>query len=146
MSPPGCQKMWAKPCNQNAEESFPVHSLKSQAQKPPNPLLIQDKNILQPSTEDTREQCARRGLGPSVGLPDEPLLLCRSRAIMREHPPPQYAATKVGRHAGVFAMLDFSRDRMHEDRSPISRTRKRHAGHAARGERCHEGEQEQEDA
>ena len=44
------------------------------------------------------------------------------------------------------AMLDFSRDRMHEDRSPISRTRKRHAGHAARGERCHEDEQEQEDA
>src|SRR5262249_48148865 len=49
MSPPGCQKMLAKPCNQNAEESFPVHSLKSQAQKPPNPLLIQDKNILQPT-------------------------------------------------------------------------------------------------
>src|SRR6516162_10692778 len=49
MSPPGCQKMLATPCNQNAEESFPVHSLKSQAQKPPNPLLIQDKNILQPS-------------------------------------------------------------------------------------------------
>src|SRR5262244_2267330 len=51
MSPPGCQKMLAKPCNQNAEERFPVHSLKSQAQKPPNPLLIQDKNILQPSLE-----------------------------------------------------------------------------------------------
>src|SRR6516162_3173336 len=49
MSPPGCQKMLAKPGNQNAEERCPVHSLKSQAQKPPNPLLIQDKNILQPS-------------------------------------------------------------------------------------------------
>src|SRR6266446_9757768 len=48
MSPPGCQKMSAKPCNRNAEESFPVLSLKSREQKPPNPLLIQDKNILQP--------------------------------------------------------------------------------------------------
>jgi hypothetical protein len=38
----------AKPCNRNAEESFPVLSLKSREQKPPNPLLIQDKNALQP--------------------------------------------------------------------------------------------------
>src|SRR5712691_4854596 len=49
MSPPGCQKMSAKPCNRNAEKSFPVLSLKSREQKPPNPLLIQDKNVLQPS-------------------------------------------------------------------------------------------------
>src|SRR6266567_9439159 len=49
MSPPGCPKMWVKPCNRNAEESFPVLSLKSREQKPPNPLLIQDKNVLQPS-------------------------------------------------------------------------------------------------
>src|SRR5713101_5851412 len=49
MSPPRCQKMSAKPCNRNAEESFPVLSLKSREQKPPNPLLIQDKNVLQPS-------------------------------------------------------------------------------------------------
>ena len=48
MSPPGCQKMSAKPCNRNAEESFPVLSLKSREQKPPNPLLIQDKDVLQP--------------------------------------------------------------------------------------------------
>src|SRR5712691_4685768 len=50
MSLLGCQKMSAKPCNRNAEESFPVLSLKSREQKPPNPLLIQDKNVLQPST------------------------------------------------------------------------------------------------
>src|SRR5712691_4513961 len=49
MSLPGCQKMSAKPCNRNAEESFPVLSLQSREQKPPNPLLIQDKNVLQPS-------------------------------------------------------------------------------------------------
>src|SRR2546426_8525059 len=49
MSPPGCPKMWVKPCNRNAEESFPVLSLKSREQKPPNPLLIQDKDVLQPS-------------------------------------------------------------------------------------------------
>src|SRR3989442_14810430 len=48
MSPPGCQKMSAKPCNRNAEKRFPVLSLKSREQKPPNPLLIQDKNVLQP--------------------------------------------------------------------------------------------------
>src|SRR5947209_17254621 len=49
MSPPGCQKMSAKPCNRNAEENFPVLSLKSREQKPPNSLLIQDKNVLQPT-------------------------------------------------------------------------------------------------
>src|SRR5712691_5059103 len=48
MSPPGCQKMWVKPCNRNAEESFPVLSLKSREQKAPNHLLIQDKDVLQP--------------------------------------------------------------------------------------------------
>src|SRR5215813_8646559 len=51
MSPLGCQKMSAKPCNRNAEESFPVLSLKSREQKPPNPLLIQDKDVLQPSID-----------------------------------------------------------------------------------------------
>jgi len=35
--------MSATPCNQNAEESFPVLSLKSREQEPPNPLLIRDK-------------------------------------------------------------------------------------------------------
>src|SRR2546426_10716998 len=48
MSPPGCPKMWVKPCNRNAEESFPVLSLKSREQKAPNHLLIQDKDVLQP--------------------------------------------------------------------------------------------------
>src|SRR6266851_9040521 len=43
MSPLGYQKMSATPCNQNAEESFPVLSLKSREQEPPNPLLIRDK-------------------------------------------------------------------------------------------------------
>src|SRR5215475_692090 len=66
MSPPGCQKMLAKPCNRNAEESFPVLSLKSREQKPPNPLLIQDKNALQPSSTlmpspDTRRHGPRQG-------------------------------------------------------------------------------------
>src|SRR5262249_49602610 len=51
MSPHGCPKMSAKLCNRNAEESFPVLSLKSWEQKPPNPLLIQDKNVLQPIFE-----------------------------------------------------------------------------------------------
>src|SRR6266853_256571 len=50
MSPRGCQQMSAKPCNRNAEESFPVLSFKSREQKPPNLLLIQDENVLQPST------------------------------------------------------------------------------------------------
>ena len=35
--------MSATPCNRNAEESFPVLSLKSREQEPPNPLLIRDK-------------------------------------------------------------------------------------------------------
>ena len=43
--------MLAKPCNRNAEESFPVLSLKSREQKPPNHLLIQDKDVLQPSPQ-----------------------------------------------------------------------------------------------
>src|SRR5712692_11725726 len=51
MSPPGCQKMSAKPCSQNAEESCPVLSLQSREQKPPNSLLIQDKDVLQSSPE-----------------------------------------------------------------------------------------------
>ena len=46
--------MSAKPCNRNAEESFPVLSLKSREQKPPNPLLIQDKDVLQPRSEPRR--------------------------------------------------------------------------------------------
>src|SRR5712671_3615580 len=50
MSPPGCQKMSAKPCNRNAAESFPVVNLKSREQKPPNSLLIQDKDVLQPTS------------------------------------------------------------------------------------------------
>src|SRR5712691_3975255 len=51
MSPHGLRKRSAKPCNRNAEESFPVLSLKSREQKPPNPLLIQDKNVLQPTVD-----------------------------------------------------------------------------------------------
>src|SRR2546422_5490074 len=43
MSPHGLRKRSAKPCNQYAEESSLVLSLKSRQQKPPNPLLIQDK-------------------------------------------------------------------------------------------------------
>ena len=40
--------MSAKLCQRNAEERCPVLSLKSREQKPPNPLLIQDKDVLQP--------------------------------------------------------------------------------------------------
>ena len=53
MSPPGCQKISAKPCDQNAEESFPGLSLKSEEQKPPNPLLIRDKDVQQLGLEPT---------------------------------------------------------------------------------------------
>jgi hypothetical protein len=42
--------MWVKPCNRNAAESFPVPSLESREQKPPNHLLIQDKDVLQPTS------------------------------------------------------------------------------------------------
>src|SRR5437764_2441161 len=49
MSPAGCPKMSATPCNRNADESFPVLRLKSREQKSPTPLLIQDKDVLQPS-------------------------------------------------------------------------------------------------
>src|SRR4030095_5434118 len=57
--------MWVKPCNRNAEESFPVLSLKSREQKPPNPLLIQDKNVLQPRHTQPRQPCIpeKRWLG-----------------------------------------------------------------------------------
>src|SRR2546423_466443 len=48
MSPAGCPKMSATPCNRNADESFPVLRLKSREQKSPTPLLIQDKDVLQP--------------------------------------------------------------------------------------------------
>src|SRR5262249_16171776 len=79
MSPLGCQKMSAKPCNRNAEESFPVLSLKSREQKPPNPLLIQDKDVLQPTHKVPRPgtaACApagrqrrlgHRGTSPAAG-------------------------------------------------------------------------------
>jgi hypothetical protein len=45
-----------KPCNRNAAESFPVPSLESREQKPPNHLLIQDKDVLQPSAGLTLEE------------------------------------------------------------------------------------------
>src|SRR5438552_2248887 len=43
MSPHGCRKRSAKPCNRYAEESFLVLGLNNQTPKPPNYLLIQDK-------------------------------------------------------------------------------------------------------
>src|SRR5256885_4777022 len=49
MSPAGCPNMSATPCNRNADESFPVLRLKSREQKSPTPLLIQDKDVLQPT-------------------------------------------------------------------------------------------------
>src|SRR2546427_272138 len=45
MSPHGCQKMSAKPCKRDAEESLPVRSLSNRKPKPPNCLLIQDKTF-----------------------------------------------------------------------------------------------------
>src|SRR5712691_2319816 len=66
MSPPGWQKMSATPCNRNAEESFPVLSLKSREQKPPHTLLIQDNNVLQPrlrlKPEVPEDDIARRAV------------------------------------------------------------------------------------
>src|SRR5437764_3060722 len=53
MSPAGCPKMSATPCNRNADESCPVLRLKSREQKSPTPLLIQDKDVLQPRLERT---------------------------------------------------------------------------------------------
>src|SRR6266849_4109004 len=70
MSPPGCQKMSAKPCNRNAEKRFPVLSLKSREQKPPNPLLIQDKNVLQPSAEPLGELPKRLAIADASSLGD----------------------------------------------------------------------------
>src|SRR5262245_31061417 len=64
MSPHGCPKMSAKLCNRNAEESFPVLSLKSWEQKPPNPLLIQDKNVLQPSHTPRADAAGTQTHGP----------------------------------------------------------------------------------
>src|SRR5467141_3170665 len=72
MSPPGCPKMSAKPCNRNAEESFPVLSLTSREQKPPNPLLIQDKNVLQPSQALSAERCDATRLAPWPGCVPPP--------------------------------------------------------------------------
>src|SRR6266446_4109400 len=43
MSPHGCRKRSAKPCNRYAEENFLVLGLNNQTPKPPNYLLIQDK-------------------------------------------------------------------------------------------------------
>src|SRR3989442_1574582 len=86
MSPPGCQKMSAKPCNRNAEESFPVLSLKSREQKPPNSLLIQDKNVLQPSADLHRtESGGVEEPGKRLGLAN-PDPLPRQLRIERVHP------------------------------------------------------------
>src|SRR6266851_6035172 len=74
MSPPGCQKMSAKPCNRNAEESFPVLNLKSREQKPPNSLLIQDKDVLQPRRSPLSRKTAWlmiRDYGKLADLPVE---------------------------------------------------------------------------
>src|SRR6266436_6402773 len=58
MSPAGCPKMSATPCKRNADESFPVLRLKSREQKSPTPLLIQDKDVLQPSAEPFGAGCS----------------------------------------------------------------------------------------
>src|SRR6266571_3249507 len=80
MSPPGCQKMSAKPCNRNAEESFPVLSLKSREQKPPNPLLIQDKDVLQPTQRVPAEPSVSKTLYPDAAQRQRPRpCLCSAR-------------------------------------------------------------------
>src|SRR4029453_10343021 len=99
MSPPGCQKMWVKPCNRNAEESFTVLNLKSREQKPPNPLLIQDKNVLQPRARLRHPPC------PS----HHPRDVCRRNA---DEVPEQDKHLRAGRShlstSCIFAMLDSS--------------------------------------
>src|SRR5205823_5427249 len=75
MSPAGCPKMSATPCNRNADESFPVLRLKSREQKSPTPLLIQDKDVLQPRSKPFRttrksasaERCLRP-LGATIDM------------------------------------------------------------------------------
>src|SRR5436853_4918515 len=83
MSPPGCPKMWVKPCNRNAEESFPVLSLKSREQKPPNSLLIQDKNVLQPRA-DPRGEDAMQARG-KVPVTCRPNVFTPTRVQRRNH-------------------------------------------------------------
>src|SRR3989449_9491706 len=69
MSPHGCQKMSAKPCKRDAEESLPVRSLSNRKPKPPNCLLIQDKTFYslgpdllgqQPQGHTLGGECQRR--------------------------------------------------------------------------------------
>src|SRR5437870_12759874 len=100
MSPSGCPKMWVKPCNRSAEESFPVLSLKSREQKPPNPLLIQDKNVLQPRPDPPRacspaQICLAAGgfwpestAGPSAGVDCRAGVGAHQRGHLRRGPAP----------------------------------------------------------
>src|SRR6266571_7712193 len=74
MSPVGCPNMLATLCNRNADESCPVLRLNSREQKSPTPLLIQDKDVLPPSTDPT----GRHAIHPHRGgefrrqLPNHP--------------------------------------------------------------------------
>src|SRR2546423_6036644 len=77
MSPAGCPKMSATPCNRNADESFPVLRLKSREQKSPTPLLIQDKDVLQPSALPS--YLFGHGIAPSPGEKGEDALRRHSR-------------------------------------------------------------------
>src|SRR5207245_6124707 len=60
MSPHGCQKMSAKPCKRDAEESLPVRRLSNQKPKPPNCLLIQDKTFYSLASIHTSEEFEER--------------------------------------------------------------------------------------
>src|SRR4029450_2939944 len=112
MSPPGCQKMWVKPCNRNAEESFPVLSLKSREQKPPNHLLIQDKDVLQPTREPyvARAVCRLPFFPPAPPLAHyaemERRLRSGSLQIAIEIPPDFGRDLKRGRQPEVGVWVD----------------------------------------
>src|SRR5207248_1745952 len=92
MSPAGCPKMSATPCNRNADESFPVLRLKSREQKSPTPLLIQDKDVLQPSFAlPHAEQAALHHL-ERIGLKvdqneEQAIFRCRERTVLVHRAP-----------------------------------------------------------
>src|SRR6266853_4875032 len=57
MSLHGYQKMSAKPCKRDAEESLPVRSLSNRKPKPPNCLLIQDKTFYSLGSAPAGKRC-----------------------------------------------------------------------------------------
>ena len=101
MSLHGYQKMSAKPCKQDAEESLPVRSLSNRKPKPPNCLLIQDKTFYSLGLTRTTVHTWRerwRVAAPHLDLPeaeepDAPPLAVRIEACLADAPRPGTPAT-----------------------------------------------------